>query len=148
MVVIVTWFLSTGGLPRQCAHWLAMTGNFGHSATNTHLPVCRVRALTKKSLPKRSDHSTQFPRTAPKSPRDVPPQAQYSDSGRPFGAPSRQMPVKLRACMSVYGGLVPLGFSHSRFSRLEHMVSQSEAFGNTLRNRAEARKWCSGYLLS
>ena len=26
----------TGGLPRQCAHWLAMTGNFGHSPTNTN----------------------------------------------------------------------------------------------------------------
>ena len=25
LVVIVTWFLSTGGLPRQCEHWLAMT---------------------------------------------------------------------------------------------------------------------------
>ena len=25
MAVIVTWFLSTGGLPRQCEHWLAMT---------------------------------------------------------------------------------------------------------------------------
>ena len=22
---IVSWLLSTGGLPRQCAHWLAMT---------------------------------------------------------------------------------------------------------------------------
>ena len=28
LVVIVTWFLSTGGLPRQCAHWLAMTAFF------------------------------------------------------------------------------------------------------------------------
>ena len=27
LVVIVTWFLSTGGLPRQCAHWLAMTAS-------------------------------------------------------------------------------------------------------------------------
>ena len=25
LVVIVTQFHSTGGLPRQCAHWLAMT---------------------------------------------------------------------------------------------------------------------------
>ena len=25
LVVIVTWFLSTGGLPHQCAHWFAMT---------------------------------------------------------------------------------------------------------------------------
>ena len=44
-----------------------------------------------------------------------PPQELYSDSGRPFGAPSRQTPVKPRACMSVYGGLVPLGLSHSSF---------------------------------
>ena len=28
LMVIVTWFLSTGGLPRQCAHWLAMTALF------------------------------------------------------------------------------------------------------------------------
>ena len=28
LVIIVTWFNSTGGLPRQCAHWLAMTGKF------------------------------------------------------------------------------------------------------------------------
>ena len=121
---------------------------YGDSIVNTNLPVCRVRALTKKRSRKGSDYSTRFPRTAPKSPRDVLPRAQYSDSGRPVGAPSRQMPVKLRACMSVYGGLVPLGLSHSRFSRLEHMVSHSEAFGNTLRNRAGAIKWCSGYLLS
>ena len=25
LVVIVTWFHGAGGLPRQCAHWLAMT---------------------------------------------------------------------------------------------------------------------------
>ncbi len=25
LAVIVTWFLSTGGLPHQCAHWFAMT---------------------------------------------------------------------------------------------------------------------------
>ena len=25
LVGIVTWFLSTGGLPHQCAHWFAMT---------------------------------------------------------------------------------------------------------------------------
>ena len=47
-----------------------------------------------------------------------PPRELYSDSGRPFGAPSRQTPVKPRACMSVYGGLVPLGLSHSSFLRL------------------------------
>ena len=28
LVVIVTWFLSTGGLPRQFANWLAMTALF------------------------------------------------------------------------------------------------------------------------
>ncbi|MDY4489248.1 MAG: hypothetical protein SPE19_01795, partial [Candidatus Faecousia sp.] len=27
LAVIVTWFHSTGGLPRQCAHWLAMTAS-------------------------------------------------------------------------------------------------------------------------
>ena len=26
-VEIVTWFHSSGGLPRQCEHWLAMTAN-------------------------------------------------------------------------------------------------------------------------
>ena len=28
LAIIVTWFLSTGGLPHQCAHWFAMTGYF------------------------------------------------------------------------------------------------------------------------
>ena len=28
LVVIVIWFLSTGGLPHQCAHWFAMTAFF------------------------------------------------------------------------------------------------------------------------
>ena len=28
LAVIATWFHSTGGLPRQCAHWLAMTAFF------------------------------------------------------------------------------------------------------------------------
>ena len=27
LVEIVTWFHSSGGLPRQCEHWLAMTAN-------------------------------------------------------------------------------------------------------------------------
>ena len=37
LVVIVTWFLSTGGLPHQSADWFAMTDNFGRKATNTNL---------------------------------------------------------------------------------------------------------------
>ena len=28
LVIIITCFLSTGGLPRQCSHWLAMTAFF------------------------------------------------------------------------------------------------------------------------
>ena len=36
LVVIVTWFLSTGGLPRQCAHWLAMTAFFKRVLSNTN----------------------------------------------------------------------------------------------------------------
>ena len=37
LVVIVTWFLSTGGLPHQCAHWFAMTDNLGYALSNTNL---------------------------------------------------------------------------------------------------------------
>ena len=30
----------TGGLPRQCAHWLAMTAFFESTSTNTNLSYC------------------------------------------------------------------------------------------------------------
>ena len=47
LVVIVTWFLSTGGLPRQCAHWLAMTAKtYKHQfagqlgKTDKHIFLC------------------------------------------------------------------------------------------------------------
>ena len=39
LVGIVTWFLSTGGLPHQSADWFAMTDNFGRAATNTIFPL-------------------------------------------------------------------------------------------------------------
>ena len=37
LVVIATWFLSTGGLPHQCAHWFAMTGNLQRALSNNNL---------------------------------------------------------------------------------------------------------------
>ena len=37
LAVIVTWFHGAGDCHATQAHWLAMTGNFGHSATNTNL---------------------------------------------------------------------------------------------------------------
>ena len=45
LVVIVTWFLSTGGLPHQSADWFAMTDNFGREATNTNFPVCGFKPI-------------------------------------------------------------------------------------------------------
>ena len=42
LVVIVTWFHSSGGLPRQCAHWLAMTGNLQCSL---QAPIYRTKGL-------------------------------------------------------------------------------------------------------
>ena len=53
MVVIVTWFLSTGGLPHQCAHWLAMTAKSykqqfisSPSFLKKHLlPICGSRCF-------------------------------------------------------------------------------------------------------
>ena len=44
LVVIVSWFLSTGGLPRQCAHWLAMTVSFRQT------PICRFAELSRYAL--------------------------------------------------------------------------------------------------
>ena len=40
LAVVVTWFLSTGGLPRQCAHWLAMTAHIWCALSNTNLSLC------------------------------------------------------------------------------------------------------------
>ena len=37
LVVIVTWLLSTGGLPHQCAHW---PRNDSKNSTNTNFSVC------------------------------------------------------------------------------------------------------------
>ena len=37
LVVIVTWFHSSGGLPHQCAHWFAMTAVFECALSNTNL---------------------------------------------------------------------------------------------------------------
>ena len=49
LVGIVTWFLSTGGLPHQSADWFAMTDSFGRAATNTnlssHSPFQKRRAV-------------------------------------------------------------------------------------------------------
>ena len=42
LVVIVTWFLSTGGLPRQFANWLAMT------ALIRQTPICRAGDKTEE----------------------------------------------------------------------------------------------------
>ncbi len=39
LVVIVTWFLSTGGLPHQCAHWFAMTAFFERTPKNTNFSI-------------------------------------------------------------------------------------------------------------
>ena len=44
LAVIVTWFLSTGGLPRQCAHWLAMTASIRQT------PICRFLSLPDRHI--------------------------------------------------------------------------------------------------
>ena len=41
LVVIVTWFRSTGGLSHQCAHWFAMTALF---SVHFQTPICRFAA--------------------------------------------------------------------------------------------------------
>ena len=50
LVVIVTWFLSTGGLPHQCAHWFAMTAFFG---SHFQTPICpsAVREIQAETEP-------------------------------------------------------------------------------------------------
>ena len=54
LAVIITWFLSTGGLPHQCAHWFAMTGNLGRISTNNnlsfHVPGQALISMFRKSL--------------------------------------------------------------------------------------------------
>ena len=44
LVVIVTWFHSTGGLPRQFANWLAMTAFFERTSANNNLSFCNAES--------------------------------------------------------------------------------------------------------
>ena len=49
LVVIVTWFLLTGGLPHQSADWFAMTGNLKAKLFKQqfiNLPGCADTCLT------------------------------------------------------------------------------------------------------
>ncbi len=63
-------------------------------------------------MPKRNFGRKNTRRTTPRVPRFG--QRLYSDSGRLGAQPSQQMPMA-HAALSVYGGLVPLGFPHSNF---------------------------------
>ena len=49
LVVIVTWFHSSGGLPHQSADWFAMTGNFEAKPFKHQfiLPIPRLTAFGK-----------------------------------------------------------------------------------------------------
>ena len=50
LMVIVTWYHSTGGLPRQCAHWLAMTAYIWCALSNNNLSVCPETFRTGKTI--------------------------------------------------------------------------------------------------
>ena len=47
----------SGGLPHQCAHWFAKTGNLGRIPTNTNLPDCRAHLTVIFNHPRRGYHN-------------------------------------------------------------------------------------------
>ena len=71
LVVIVTCFLSTGGLPHQCAHLLRNDRKFGVSASNANL----------------SPHCTVLKKTSPEAGR---PPGEWGDSVRRSGGRRRR----------------------------------------------------------
>ena len=53
----------SGGLPRQCAHWLAMTANLGCTPPNTNLPLHFVRRAFTFCLLRNRNHTGFFAET-------------------------------------------------------------------------------------
>ena len=57
LVILVTWFLSTGGLPR---HLSALARNDSKYSTNINLPGCRAQLTAIFNHPRRGFHNCQL----------------------------------------------------------------------------------------